>query len=448
MRATTDTIVAPATPPGKGALHVIRVSGPEATTIIQPFLGDQKVPTPGRHGLRTLVDPATGLPLDQALLLAFKAPHSLTGEDVVELHLHGSPMLRQELLTLFTRAGARLADPGEFTLRAFLNGKQDLTRAEAVHDLIEARSSQALRLAAQQLHGGLAKAIETLRDALLATATRLEAELDFPDDVDSLPQAELITALDQHVAELSHQGASLGQGQLWREGYRVVLVGPPNAGKSALFNALLESDRAIVTDEAGTTRDYLEEPLPNSAYPVFLVDTAGLRSADSLSEQAGVERSLKQVEEASLLLVLEDSSTLPNSGEESYLANLPDRPLWRVATKCDLPQMRPRRDQQLRLSAVSGEGLPELREGLEERAAAALGDNPPTGALTNLRQQDAVLQALKIMRQVQQDVDTLPRDILATEVRAALLHLADISGQRTVSEEILERIFSQFCIGK
>ncbi len=216
MSTTTDTIVAPATPPGKGALHVLRLSGPEATTLLQSMLADQPVPEPGRHGLRTLVDPESGLPLDQALILTFKAPRSLTGEDVIEIHLHGSPMLRQELLTLLTRAGARLADPGEFTLRAFLNGKQDLTRAEAVHDLIEARSSQALRLAAQQLHGGLARAIETLREALLATATRLEAELDFPDDVDSLPQAELISALDLHVAELSHQGDSLGQGQLWR----------------------------------------------------------------------------------------------------------------------------------------------------------------------------------------------------------------------------------------
>jgi tRNA modification GTPase len=448
MRATTDTIVAPATPAGKGALHVLRLSGPQATTLLQTFLADQNIPAPGRHGLRTLVDPATALPLDQALILSFQAPRSLTGEDVVELHLHGSPMLRQELLTLLIKAGARLAEPGEFTLRSFLNGKQDLTRAEAVHDLIEARSSQALRLAAQQLHGGLARAITTLREALLATVARLEAELDFPDDVESLPQEELTRALDHHVEELSRQGASLGTGQLWREGYRVVLVGPPNAGKSALFNALLGADRAIVTDEAGTTRDYLEEPLPNCSFPVFLVDTAGLRSADSLSEQAGIERSRKQVEVASLLLLLEDSSVAPDSANEDPLASLPERPHWRVATKCDLPQLRPGDDQQLSLSALTGQGLLELRQGLEERAAAALGDTPPTGALTNLRQQDAVLQALKIMRQVQQDVETLPRDILATQVRAALLHLADISGQQAVSEEILDRIFSQFCIGK
>lgn len=448
MRAATDTIVAPATPSGRGAIHVLRLSGPEATTVLRPFLAGLDLPAPGRHGLRSLVDPATGQPLDQALVLTFQAPRSLTGEDVVELHLHGSPLLRQELLTLLTRAGVRLAEPGEFTLRAFLNGKQDLTRAEAVHDLIEARSPQALRLAARQLHGGLAKAIATLLDELLDTATRLEAELDFPDDVEPVPQEELVEALDRHVEALALQGASLDAGRLWREGFRVVLVGPPNAGKSALFNALLGEDRAIVTAEAGTTRDYLEEPLPNCSLPIVLVDTAGLHDATSESEQAGVTRSLRQADAASLLLILEDTSCPETAGVQSLPENLRERPCWTVATKADLPRRRECPADILALSVVSGEGLAELRQGLEERAATALGETPPTGALTNLRQQDAVLQALQVVRRVRGEVATLPRDILATELRTALTHLADVSGQRAVSSLILDRIFGRFCIGK
>lgn len=448
MKSANDTIVAPATPAGQGAIHVIRISGPDAAATLAPFLGDGKLPGPGRHGLRTLVDPATGQCLDQALVLNFKAPNSLTGEDVVELHIHGSPMLRQELLALLTGAGLRFASPGEFTLRAFLNGKQDLTRAEAVHDLIEARSSQALRLAAQQLHGGLAEAIGTLREALLETATHLEAELDFPEDVQPLPQEKLSVALDRHVEELARQGGSFGAGQLWREGYRVVLVGAPNAGKSALFNALLGTQRAIVTTEAGTTRDYLEEMLPDSAYPVVLVDTAGLREADSMAERAGVGRSLQQVERASLLLVLEDSSIAAEPDGQDYVTGLPPRPRWAIQTKADLPRRREHRAGALAVSTVTGEGLDQLREGLLERSAAALGEEPPSGALTNLRQRDAVRQALQIMRQVQREVVTLPRDILASQIRAALSHLGQVSGQRAMSEEILDRIFGQFCIGK
>ncbi len=448
MKCTNDTIVAPATPAGRGAIHVIRLSGPEATTALRPFLANGDLPLPGRHGLRTLVDPATRLPLDQALVLSFKAPHSLTGEDVVELHLHGSPMLLQELLALLTGAGLRLASPGEFTLRAFLNGKQDLTRAEAVHDLIEARSPQALRLAAQQLHGGLAETISTLREALLNTATQLEAELDFPDDVDQLPQEDLARTLDLHVTELARQSASFNSGQLWREGFRVVLVGAPNAGKSALFNALLGTDRSIVTTEAGTTRDYLEEMLPDSPSPVVLVDTAGLRAADSAAEQAGVLRSLKQVEGASLLLVLEDSSCAPGPGEISFLETLPPRPRWHIATKADLPLQRACPAESLAVSTITRAGLDLLRQGLITRAAEALGESPPSGALTNLRQLGAIHQAQLIMSRIQLEMATLPRDILATQLRAALAHLGEVSGQRAMSEEILDRIFGQFCIGK
>lgn len=442
MKDAQDTIVAPATPPGRGAVQIIRLSGPQAFSLATALLARDKLPPPGRNGLRQLVDPRNGQMLDDALILVAAAPASLTGEDVVELQLHGSPLLRQEILEILTGLGARPAEAGEFTLRAFLNGKQDLTQAEAVHDLIEARSPQALRLAALQLQGGLTKTIEALGHTVLQLATRLEAELDFPDDVETLPQLELQAALDSAIGGLARQSNTLTQGQLWREGFRVVLMGPPNAGKSSLFNALLGQDRAIVTQEAGTTRDYLEGWLPDATHPICLVDTAGLRRADSLAEEAGIQRSRQQLESAALVLSLVDL-TAPE------VHPLPDfsGPVWTLGTKADLVPHGPAWPE-WQLSSQRSTDVSSLRQRLAGAAAEAFQEAPPLGALTNLRQQDAVRRAHDILVHVRDHSTTLPRDIIASQVRLALANLSEITGHRGLSEEILNGIFNQFCIGK
>jgi tRNA modification GTPase len=434
---------------------VVRLSGPDARTCAAALCAPATVPDHASAAVRTLRHPERGTLLDQALVLAFRAPHSYTGEEVVELHLHGNPLLVEEVIGALTEQGARLAQPGEFTLRAFLNGRQDLTQAEAVHDLVEARSRHALRLAARQLAGGLGEEVARLDARLYDLAVQLEAELDFPDDVPEMPGGTLEAELDGVATALSALLESYETGRHWKEGYRVVLVGAPNVGKSSLFNALLRRDRAIVSEEAGTTRDYLEEFLPGSAQPVLLVDTAGVRETGSVAERAGVERSRRQLARADRVLWLLDG-TRPLSPEDlEVIRDVEPARIRPVATKADLSGAEPPaglpgtvQGPPRVVSSVTGAGLGPLRNELMADAVRCLGEDPPAAALTNARQRDAVQRAGRRVEEVRQALATLPRDILASQVRAALDALRGVTGHRAMTEAILEDIFSRFCIGK
>lgn len=443
-----DTIAAPATPAGHGAIAVVRLSGPQARRIAAGLLGGRTLPTAGRLAPRVLLAPDSGRPLDEALVVHGKGPNTYTGEDLVEFHVHGSPVVVEMLLRSLVFLGARLAKPGEFTLRAFLNDKKDLTQAEAVHDLISAASPAGATEAAAQVLGGVSRAVESLAARLLSVAAALEAELDFPDDVEPMPAGEISGELDDLRKELEILERSYESGRLRREGFRVVIAGPPNVGKSSLFNALLGHRRAIVSDEAGTTRDYLEEFLPAATAPVLLVDTAGLREARSAAERAGVELTGDLTGRADLILQLFEAPGGKTVPEPAGTAA--GRPTLRIQTKCDLRPFRktPATGTIFPISNVSGSGLEELRAEIIRRATSRLGEHDFPVLLTNRRHRDCVSQARMVLDDAVAAMHGLPRDVLASAVRGSLAHLNEITGKGPVTTQVLNEIFARFCIGK
>lgn len=443
-----NTIYGIMTPAGRAALAALRLSGPDCQRILEQ-LSLRKAPPIGRLKRRELFDPQTGDLLDEAMVVLFKAPNSYTGEDVAEIHLHGSPVLLQHLVGLMPSLGAQAAEPGEFTLRAFLNGRKDLAQAEAVHDLVDARSIAAVRLAARGVSGDLSDRVSQLQATLLSLLAQLEAEIDFPEDVPSTPLASLRRDLEATIQQTSSLLAGYQRARLLKEGFRVVLVGPPNAGKSSLFNALLGRERSIVTQEAGTTRDYLEEFLPHAPLPIVLVDTAGLRAVEGKAEAMGVERSLQQAEQADLILRLRNPFAVEDtSGLGRAKAHTGAR---LVLTHADLmPNHKPVSGPEpwAVVSSKSGVGLDTLRTKMIEAAhAAALGPDGGLPLVANARQAEALSLAQQALQEALSESAVLPTDILASLVRKALQHLGHMTGER-ISEQILHQIFSKFCIGK
>lgn len=436
------------TPSGRAALAALRLSGPDCARIVER-LSLRKAPPTGRLQRRELYDPKTGDLLDEGMVVLFRAPHSYTGEDVAEIHLHGSPVLLQHLVTCMPGLGAQLAQPGEFTLRAFLNGKKDLAQAEAVQDLVEARSVAAVRLAAKGVSGDLSERVSQLQCVLLSLLTQLEAEIDFPEDVPPTSPAELRNQLETTLAQTSALLAGFQRARLLKQGFRVVLVGPPNAGKSSLFNALLGRDRSIVTQEAGTTRDYLEEMLPDSPLPILLVDTAGLRRVEGKAETIGVQRSLEQASHADLVLNLRNPFAVEDTSGLGKLKEVPGAKL--VLTHADLIPLHHalhRFDPWAVISSKSKAGLDDLRRKLIEAATqAAMGPDGGMPLVANARQAEALTLAEQALNEAHDQCDSLPSDILASLVRKAVEHLGHMTGER-ISEQILHQIFSKFCIGK
>ena len=446
-----DTIAAVATPPGRGAISIVRLSGPDVVQIVSRFVGERGIPAHAKLERRVITVPGTGDPLDEGMIVFFAGPNSYSGEDLVEFHLHGSPLLVSQLMTALFANGARLARPGEFTLRAFINGKKDLTQAEAVGDIIEARSLRGLSLAAGQLLGGISQTILELAGRLLTLVSQLEAELDFPEDVPEVTVEHLAGELGELGTQLRKLASSYDSVRAWKEGYKVVLAGATNVGKSSLFNALLGRDRAIVTEEAGTTRDYLEEYMPGAPVPVLLVDTAGIRRTESVAEQAGVSLSTDRIRTANLVFFVLDTTRSRGDEDDRIDALTSGVPRLTVVTKRDLAGVATvghRTADALAVSSVTGEGIDALRDLVFSRAADELSTGDFAVSLTSRRQQDAVVRTLAVVDEALEQLEMIPRDIFTSRLKEALHHLSEVTGKGPVTEQILDEIFSSFCIGK
>lgn len=456
MLPSTDTISAIATPPGEGGIGIVRISGAQAFEIARKLF--TPLPTEiqsHRIYVGTIVDPNTSEHVDRALLLSFRAPRSYTGEDVVEFSCHGGMVLLRRVLKLTLQHGARLAQPGEFTLRAFLNGRLDLAQAEAVADLVRARTESAQRLAMRQHEGELSHAIHAIRDELVGVLAQVEAYLDFSDDIGEMDYGYLSEQLRQLIARCQSLLATARYGRLTREGAMVVIAGRPNVGKSSLMNALLGEDRAIVTDIPGTTRDVIKESIQIHGIPVQLWDTAGLRDTEDLVERFGVERTHRSLQDADLILFLLSAPEGFTEEDRRLLNRVPQERALLVWNKCDLLSEQALADlaQQLSspalaVSALTGWNLQRLVDAIGERLLGSDWLTPEGAVVTNERHQIALQGAIDSLQQALQSAQSaLPAELISVDLRGALDALGLITGE-TVTEDIVERIFSDFCIGK
>jgi len=443
-----DTIAAIATPSGRGGIGVLRISGPSVRNIAIAMLGE--LPTPRQVCLRTFLD-AGGEPLDRGLAIFFSAPASFTGEDVLELHGHGGPVLMDLLLACALQLGARLALPGEFSERAFLNDKLDLTQAEAIADLIDSGSQQAARAAMRSLQGRFSERAEALGRQLVEARMHVEAAIDFPEEeIDFLADRELRRRLDNLHAQLMDTLGNAQQGALLRDGMAVVIAGKPNAGKSSLLNALAGYEAAIVTPNPGTTRDVLRERIAIDGMPLHLIDTAGLRDTQDVAESEGIRRTHREMAKADRILYVIDSTVEPTPADlKRELSALPsDVKVTLIYNKVDLTKPKNTDDQleALEISARTGAGLRELHEHL--KTCMGLQDSSATTFSARRRHLDA-------LRRAQQRVETAIRllterragELMAEELRLAQRDLGEITGEFT-SDDLLGEIFSKFCIGK
>ncbi|MDC7708308.1 tRNA uridine-5-carboxymethylaminomethyl(34) synthesis GTPase MnmE [Vogesella indigofera] len=445
---TPSTICAVATAPGRGGVGVVRISGRALLPLAQALSGG-KTPKP-RYATYTDFVAADGTPIDNGLLLFFPGPNSFTGEDVIELQGHGGPVVLKMLLSRCVELGARLAEPGEFTKRAFLNDKLDLAQAESVADLIDAASESAARSALKSLKGAFSGEIHTLVDELITLRMLVEATLDFPEeDIDFLEKADAVGKLQRLRGQLGKVQATACQGALLREGMHVVLVGQPNVGKSSLMNALAGDDIAIVTDIAGTTRDTVREEIVIDGVPVHIIDTAGLRDTDDVVEKIGIARTWQAVERADVALVLVDSRDGIVPEVEAILAKLPPRlPRVHVFNKVDLSGDKVGRSEEdghpvVRLSARTHAGVDDLRALLLEMIGYQ-GDSEGV-FLARERHLDAIARAAGHLDLAAQDWQQV--EIFAEELRMAQNALSEITGRFT-PDDLLGVIFSRFCIGK
>ena len=430
----SDTIVAPITGAGKAAVAIIRVSGPDAwrvaATVMPRFRNAES--WQALYG-----DFVTG---DDGIALPFRGPKSFTGEDTVELSVHGSPASVRELVNACLAAGCRLADPGEFTYRAFMNGRLDLTAAEGVRETIESLTHAQLRQANRLRDGSLMREVSSLRDELTGVLAAVEASVDFSEEVGELDRTTAAARLDRVAGRLLELCGTASASRVVREGYTVAIVGRPNAGKSSLMNAILRSDRAIVTPIAGTTRDTLEEWVEVSGQMVRLVDTAGLRHSEDVVESEGIARARQAAESADLRWYLFDAAAGWTKEDDDAFRQLA-QPIWKVANKVDLSPANTPSDHQV--SAATGAGLAALLADL----ASTLG-NLESSMGVNARHEASFQGALEAVGRARNTLEQpLPDDLVAVDVRDAIRWLGEVTGE-TASEDMLERIFRDFCIGK
>jgi len=452
----SDTIVASATPPGEGGVGIVRLSGPRAEALLAAAFRGRTAPAAmaSHHLYHGRLCRSDGLPVDEVLAVIMRAPHSYTGEDVAEVHCHGGSQLLRCILDLFLAAGARLANPGEFTQRAFLNGRLDLAQAEAVAALIGARSEQAARAALGQLEGRLSRQLYHFTAELRELLLLLEAHIDFPDDdlgaLDHPAVARRAAAIHTAMAELMQ---TFDAGRALREGVSVLILGRPNVGKSSLLNALLGEARAIVTEIPGTTRDTVEEHLVLGGLPLRLIDTAGVRDTSDPIEQEGVRRARDKASAADLVLLVVDGSQPLTAEDRMAIALAPPERTILVRNKSDLPSVEEEFSRQfpirIAVSVRQGTGLAELQTAIVAHFCGAGGSEAADGVvLTERRHRDALggtLAALDRFRAAQTAGE--PCECLALELREALAALGQITGE-TTPDAILEQIFSRFCIGK
>jgi tRNA modification GTPase len=456
MSFTTDSIVALSTPPGRGGIGVVRVSGPDAMRILRKITGpDVADPEPNYMALRTLTDPFSGETLDQALVCFFKAPHSFTGEDVVEFHCHGSPVLLRRIVDTILKLDTRLAQPGEFSLRAVMNGRLQLAQAEAIRDLIDAQTDAAAQQATRQLGGEISHQLQPAKEQLLKIIVRLESSLEFvEDDLPQLEQQEIERALAQLRDDLHSLANTFARGRLLHDGLKVALVGKPNVGKSSLFNSLLGHGRAIVTEIPGTTRDTISESVALDGVPITLIDTAGIRTATDEIELIGVERTRRTASDADLLVVVIDGSRPINEEDELVLENASGKPCVVALNKDDLQtfsttlvtaNLSPATT--VSVSAITHHGLDELRSAILKPFVN--GNGAAEGLMiTNARHHDLLVRAAQAIESSQRLVRaSASEEIVLVGLHNALKFLGEITGE-TTTDEILGQIFSTFCIGK
>ncbi|HDR1384312.1 TPA: tRNA uridine-5-carboxymethylaminomethyl(34) synthesis GTPase MnmE [Pasteurella multocida] len=450
-----ETIVAQATAPGRGGIGILRVSGPKAVEVAHAVLG--KCPKPRMADYLPFKD-SDGSVLDQGIALYFKAPHSFTGEDVLELQGHGGQVLLDLLLKrILQLEGLRLARPGEFSEQAFLNDKLDLAQAEAIADLIDASSEQAARSALKSLQGEFSNKVNQLVDSVIYLRTYVEAAIDFPDEeIDFLADGKIETHLNDIITQLDHVRSEAKQGSILREGMKVVIAGRPNAGKSSLLNALAGREAAIVTDIAGTTRDVLREHIHIDGMPLHIIDTAGLREATDEVERIGIVRAWSEIEQADRILLMLDSTETDNQDLEKvrseFLTKLPSNiPVTIVRNKADLSGEKEGIVEQhgytvITLSAKTQQGVSLLREHLKQ--SMGYQTNMEGGFLARRRHLEALEQAATHLQQGHvQLTQFYAGELLAEELRRVQNHLSEITGQFT-SDDLLGNIFSSFCIGK
>jgi len=498
-----DTIVAIATPAGRGGIGVVRLAGPEAKAIALPMLRLRHDLEPGRavfgelvepHGSDTLVrqdqedetslspdaDNFTGVSrtgvsaphglggrtgmsdphsskIDEVVVTYFGKPHSYTTDDIVEISAHGSPVVLRHVVELALARGARLAEPGEFTMRAFLNGRIDLTQAEAVRDLIESQTLHQAKVAAQQLEGALSRRLQPIKQKLVELIALLEAGIDFAeDDVSVLPSEQILQHIEGIRRGLGELAKSFAYGKLVHEGLTLAIVGRPNVGKSSLFNRLVERERAIVTATPGTTRDLVTETVAIGGIPVKLVDTAGIRAALDEAESIGIRKSMEAVADADLVLVVLDASQPPSDSDEDrqLVAQLEQRRAITVVNKADLQPDYQLVGQEcpthtcLRTSALTGEGIAELRAAILKHVGGDAGSSAEAGFLTNARHAALVRDSLAGLENATVAVhNRVPHEMLLLDLYGALRPLDEITGA-TTNDDILNLIFSRFCIGK
>ncbi|HET6205696.1 MAG TPA: tRNA uridine-5-carboxymethylaminomethyl(34) synthesis GTPase MnmE [Terracidiphilus sp.] len=471
--AIVDTIAAISTPPGRGGIGIVRLSGPQSASVAAQLVRLRQPLEHARARLAEVLDEndSSNDRIDEAVITLFAAPNSYTGDELVEIAAHGSPVVLDLLLRRALALGARLANPGEFTERAFLAGKLDLTQAEAVRDLIDAQTLTQARQAASQMGGALSRRVAPVKQSLVELIALLEAGIDFAeDDIDVAPQAEIARRIAEFLPPLAALEASFARGRIVHDGLTMAIVGRPNAGKSSLFNRLVERDRAIVTATPGTTRDLVTERISLDGIPLELVDTAGLREAFEEVEQLGIARSREALADAAIVLVVLDATQPLNQEEHGVLAAMHGRPALVAINKSDLAldpalesALDPSDDQRdvlnadqqaakemaipaVATSALTGDGIAALREKIVELATGGAAVEP--GPLTNLRQQQSIAAARTALEDAARANETaIPHEMILLDLYRALWALDSLTGQ-TTPDDILNLIFSTFCIGK
>jgi tRNA modification GTPase len=458
-----DTIVAISTPPGRGGIGIVRLSGVDAVAIASSLMRLAKPLVPTQAQLGDVLDPDSddaehATRIDEAVVTFFQAPHSYTREDVVEIAAHGSPVVLESLVRAAIRRGARVARPGEFTERAFLSGRIDLTQAEAVRDLIEAQTLYQAKIASEQMEGALSRRIQPIKRALVQLIAELEAGIDFAEDDIDVMLANLIANRVATIMEpLQALAASFAYGRVVRDGISLSIVGRPNAGKSSLFNRLVQRERAIVTAMPGTTRDLVTERVSLGGIPLDLIDTAGLRTALDEAESIGIQKSREALADADVVLLVLDSTMETLTSEEiSLLEQMRTRRALVVLNKIDLARGKSESkivgvadgsSPTIATSALTGEGISELREAILTLIRGE-GKEVETGLMTNLRQQQVVAETLQALQGAEQAIDAnVPHEMLLIDLHSALRSLDALTGA-TTADDILNLIFSTFCIGK
>lgn len=443
------TIAAISTPSGTGGIAVIRISGDEAFCVTDKVFKGQGAKrlfeVPANTVVFGRIMDSDDKEIDQVLVSVFRAPHSFTGEDVVEISCHGGILNTKQILKTVLEAGAVLADKGEFSKRAFLNGKIDLAQAEGIIDLINAVSEKGADKAVFQMEGRLSKEIGDLREVLLNLAAHLEAAADFPEeDIDELAPEAVLSTLKESLARMDKMLKTASYGKVLREGLPVAVIGKPNVGKSSILNYLAGEDRAIVTDIAGTTRDVIEEFVNLDGVPIKLMDTAGIHETDDVVEKIGVEKSKNAADQATFLLAVFDGSKPLDEKDEEILNLVKDRPHAIILNKCDLGKAVSLSG--IEVSAKQGDGMDELVKALVQFASGDVSERDTV--ITNERHYECLLHCKEA---VQRAVDSaelgMPTDMLTVDIQTAIENLGEITGQ-TVSQEIVDRVFHNFCLGK